>query len=184
MTDPWLSGSGSRRNGSCAHDAPPAADGGRIQGQRADQDPARGLVRDERAIFSPGSFWSAMLSRPPAPRQEPAPPRCSPTSGVCATFTFRGGWLPTAWTPKKSANSTTIPKKGRARHDRLAKAYHLRSLSIDNGLYWRAQRWARFIVRLSQGTWRSIQNRLSAGSIPKNIVAGQAAHPGHGRLAS
>src|SRR5512141_1959130 len=31
----------------------------------------------------------------------------------------------------------------------LAKAYHLRSLSIDNGLSWRAQRAARFVARLS-----------------------------------
>ena len=47
----------------------------------------------------------------------------------------------------------------------LAKAYHLRSLSIDNGLSWRAQRWARFIARLSQGVSRSIRERLAAGSI-------------------
>jgi 2-polyprenyl-6-methoxyphenol hydroxylase-like FAD-dependent oxidoreductase len=32
-----------------------------------------------------------------------------------------------------------------------AKAWHLRSLSIDNGLTWRARRWARFIARLAQG---------------------------------
>jgi 2-polyprenyl-6-methoxyphenol hydroxylase-like FAD-dependent oxidoreductase len=65
----------------------------------------------------------------------------------------------------------------------LAKAYHLRSLSIDNGLSWRAQRWGRFIVRLSQGARRSIRTRLSVGSIPRNLAAGQAAHPGHRRLA-
>jgi 2-polyprenyl-6-methoxyphenol hydroxylase-like FAD-dependent oxidoreductase len=63
----------------------------------------------------------------------------------------------------------------------LAKAYHLRSLSIDNGLSWRARRWARFIVRLAQGMWRSIRHRPSSGSVPK--VASQTAHPGHGRLA-
>jgi 2-polyprenyl-6-methoxyphenol hydroxylase-like FAD-dependent oxidoreductase len=65
----------------------------------------------------------------------------------------------------------------------LEKAYHLRSLSIDNGLSWRAQRWARFIVRLSQGTWRSIHERPSAGSIPRDLAEGQPAHRGHGRLA-
>ncbi|WP_439925044.1 FAD-dependent oxidoreductase [Nitrobacter sp. JJSN] len=32
-----------------------------------------------------------------------------------------------------------------------AKAWHLRSLSIDNGPTWRARRWARFIGRLAQG---------------------------------
>ena len=65
----------------------------------------------------------------------------------------------------------------------LAKAYHLRSLSIDNGVSWRARRWSRFIVRLSQGIWRSIQNRISAGSIPRRRAAAPSAHPGHGKLA-
>jgi hypothetical protein len=32
-----------------------------------------------------------------------------------------------------------------------AKAWHLRSLSIDDGLIWRARRWARFARRLVQG---------------------------------
>jgi 2-polyprenyl-6-methoxyphenol hydroxylase-like FAD-dependent oxidoreductase len=63
----------------------------------------------------------------------------------------------------------------------LAKAYHLRSLSIDNGLSWRTRRWARFIVRLAQGMWRSTRKRLLSGSVPK--VASQTAHPEHGRLA-
>jgi hypothetical protein len=65
----------------------------------------------------------------------------------------------------------------------LAKAYHLRSLSIDNSLSWRAQRWARFIVRLSQGIWRPVRERLSVRSPPRNPAAEQPAHPGHGRLA-
>lgn len=41
----------------------------------------------------------------------------------------------------------------------LRKAYHLKSLSIDNGFAWRAQRLARFLTRLAQGTWRSIRAR-------------------------
>ena len=65
----------------------------------------------------------------------------------------------------------------------LAKAYHLRSLSIDNGVTWRARRWTRFIVRLSQGIRRSIQDRLSAGSIPRHQAAEPSTHPGHGKLA-
>jgi hypothetical protein len=64
----------------------------------------------------------------------------------------------------------------------LEKAYQLRSLSIDTGLSWRARRWARFIVRLSQGTWQPIRKRLSVRSIPRNLAANQAAYPGHGRL--
>jgi 2-polyprenyl-6-methoxyphenol hydroxylase-like FAD-dependent oxidoreductase len=65
----------------------------------------------------------------------------------------------------------------------LAKAYDLRLLSIDNGLYWRAQRWARFIVRLSQGSWRSIRERLSVGSTPQNLAGKPGAHSEHGRFA-
>jgi len=58
----------------------------------------------------------------------------------------------------------------------LAKAYHLRSLSIDNGLSWRAQRWARFIVRLSQGLTRPIRERMAAGSLSATLAAKQAVH--------
>ena len=65
----------------------------------------------------------------------------------------------------------------------LAKAYHLRSLSIDNALSWRAQRWARFIVRLSQGLWRSARTRLSAKSMPPGPAAKPSAPPGHESLA-
>ncbi|MEO6381330.1 MAG: FAD-dependent monooxygenase, partial [Nitrobacter sp.] len=37
----------------------------------------------------------------------------------------------------------------------VAKAWHLRSLSVDNGLTWRARRWARFIGRLAQSLTQS-----------------------------
>jgi 2-polyprenyl-6-methoxyphenol hydroxylase-like FAD-dependent oxidoreductase len=45
-----------------------------------------------------------------------------------------------------------------------AKAYQLRSLSIDNGISWRAQRWARFIARLGEGLLRQVRDQLTAGS--------------------
>ena len=63
----------------------------------------------------------------------------------------------------------------------LAKAYHLRSLSIDNGLSWRAQRWARFLARLAQGTRLAVRKRYSMGPTAetRNVVE----HPQHGRLA-
>ncbi|MEA2921175.1 MAG: hypothetical protein QOF07_1138 [Bradyrhizobium sp.] len=64
----------------------------------------------------------------------------------------------------------------------FAKAYHLRSLSIDNALSWRAQRWARFIVRLSQGIWRSVRTRV-AGRPRRNPAGKQPARPGHESLA-
>jgi 2-polyprenyl-6-methoxyphenol hydroxylase-like FAD-dependent oxidoreductase len=61
-----------------------------------------------------------------------------------------------------------------------AKAYQLRSLSIDNGISWRAQRWARFIARLGEGTLRRLRGQLEAGSAAPQH---RAARPPHGRLA-
>jgi 2-polyprenyl-6-methoxyphenol hydroxylase-like FAD-dependent oxidoreductase len=46
-----------------------------------------------------------------------------------------------------------------------AKAYNFRSLSIEHGIYWSAQRRARFFVWLGQGLLRRIRNRLSAASL-------------------
>jgi 2-polyprenyl-6-methoxyphenol hydroxylase-like FAD-dependent oxidoreductase len=61
-----------------------------------------------------------------------------------------------------------------------AKAYSFRSVTIDNGLYWRAQRWARFVAGLGEGTLRRLRNRLKPGSAaPEHRAAG----PSHGRLA-
>jgi 2-polyprenyl-6-methoxyphenol hydroxylase-like FAD-dependent oxidoreductase len=91
-------------------------------------------------------------------------------------------WLATdGMDAQKMAEFYSDPEKSACEARSLAKAFHLRSLSIENGLSWRAQRWARFIVRLSQGTWRSIHKRLSAGSIP--AAAKPNAPAGHGRLA-
>jgi 2-polyprenyl-6-methoxyphenol hydroxylase-like FAD-dependent oxidoreductase len=50
-----------------------------------------------------------------------------------------------------------------------AKAYHLRSLTIDNGLPWRARRWARFLVRLAQGTLRRGRGAGDA-STPESVA--------------
>jgi hypothetical protein len=53
-------------------------------------------------------------------------------------------------------------------------------VTIDNGPYWRAQRWARFVAGLGEGTLRRVRNRLRAGSAaPKT----RAARPSHGSLA-
>jgi 2-polyprenyl-6-methoxyphenol hydroxylase-like FAD-dependent oxidoreductase len=43
-----------------------------------------------------------------------------------------------------------------------AKAYSFRSVSIDKGLYWRAQRGARFVAWLAEGMLRRLRNRLKA----------------------
>jgi 2-polyprenyl-6-methoxyphenol hydroxylase-like FAD-dependent oxidoreductase len=69
------------------------------------------------------------------------------------------------------------PEKTACEERCLAKAYHLRALSTDNGPSWRARRWARFIARLAQGTWRSIRHRFPAGSMPRILAAEPAAPP-------
>jgi 2-polyprenyl-6-methoxyphenol hydroxylase-like FAD-dependent oxidoreductase len=61
----------------------------------------------------------------------------------------------------------------------LEKAYHLRALSTENGLVWRARRWARFAVRLSDGISRAIRKSVSTGSTPRP----PSAYPNQGRTA-
>jgi 2-polyprenyl-6-methoxyphenol hydroxylase-like FAD-dependent oxidoreductase len=69
------------------------------------------------------------------------------------------------------------PEKVACEQDCLAKAHHLRSLSIDNGLSWRAQRWARFAVRLSDGISRWVRSRLSGRQVSTLL------YPKQGRIA-
>lgn len=42
------------------------------------------------------------------------------------------------------------------------KAYELRSLTLDEGISWRVQRWARFLLRCGQGMIRSAGRRITA----------------------
>jgi 2-polyprenyl-6-methoxyphenol hydroxylase-like FAD-dependent oxidoreductase len=87
-------------------------------------------------------------------------------------------WLSTeGMAAEKIAEFYDDPVKKACEARCLAKAHHLRSLSIDNGLSWRARRWARFIVRLAQGARLAISRRLSGGSMPRRLAAKQAAHP-------
>ncbi|MBR0798587.1 FAD-dependent monooxygenase [Bradyrhizobium jicamae] len=64
----------------------------------------------------------------------------------------------------------------------LAKAYHLRSLSIDRGLASRAGRWGRFAVRVAQGFRYAVGKRIPATAAPpeQRAIGGQAHR---GRLA-
>ncbi len=87
-------------------------------------------------------------------------------------------WLSTeGMATEKIAAFYDDPEKKACEARCLAKAYHLRSLSIDNGLSWRAQRWARFLVRLAQGMQLATGRRLSGRSMPRRLAAKQAAHP-------
>ncbi len=42
----------------------------------------------------------------------------------------------------------------------IAKAYSFRAVSVDDGVRWRAQRWARFTVWLGRGLWRRLASPL------------------------
>jgi 2-polyprenyl-6-methoxyphenol hydroxylase-like FAD-dependent oxidoreductase len=91
-------------------------------------------------------------------------------------------WLATeGMDTQKIAQFYDDPEKQACEAQSRAKAYHLRSLSTDNGLSWRAQRWARFLVRLAQGTVRAVRKGLSAGSTERRTEP--SGQPRHGRLA-
>jgi 2-polyprenyl-6-methoxyphenol hydroxylase-like FAD-dependent oxidoreductase len=54
------------------------------------------------------------------------------------------------------------PVKNACDRQCFAKAFHLRSLSIDARLSWRARRWGRFLARLAVGTLRRIVAPMAA----------------------
>lgn len=57
------------------------------------------------------------------------------------------------------------------------KAYDLRSLTLDDGLAWRAQRWARFFIRLAQWGWRSIRKRVGTSHAgPTSLATARPLH--------
>jgi 2-polyprenyl-6-methoxyphenol hydroxylase-like FAD-dependent oxidoreductase len=91
-------------------------------------------------------------------------------------------WLTTeGMDARKIAQFYDDPEKVACETRCLDKAYHLRSLSTDNGLSWRAQRWARFLARLAQGALRAFRKGFSARSAERlKVTSGQ---PRHGRLA-
>jgi 2-polyprenyl-6-methoxyphenol hydroxylase-like FAD-dependent oxidoreductase len=91
-------------------------------------------------------------------------------------------WLATeGMNAQKIARFYDDPEKQACEDRSRTKAYHLRSLSIDNGLSWRAQRWARFLARLAQGTLRTVRKGFSAGSAERHAAPSE--QPRHGRLA-
>jgi 2-polyprenyl-6-methoxyphenol hydroxylase-like FAD-dependent oxidoreductase len=46
----------------------------------------------------------------------------------------------------------------------MAKGFSFRKVTIETGLYWRAQRWARFLAWFGEGALRRMRNGISAGS--------------------
>jgi 2-polyprenyl-6-methoxyphenol hydroxylase-like FAD-dependent oxidoreductase len=46
----------------------------------------------------------------------------------------------------------------------MAKGFSFRKVTIETGLYWRAQRWARFLAWFGEGCLRRMRNGISTGS--------------------
>jgi 2-polyprenyl-6-methoxyphenol hydroxylase-like FAD-dependent oxidoreductase len=89
-------------------------------------------------------------------------------------------WLATeGMDTDKIAAFYSDPEKVACEEDCLAKAYHLRSLSIDDALSWRVKRWARFAVRLSDGISRSVRKQFSRQGAGRP----SASYPKQGRIA-
>jgi hypothetical protein len=45
----------------------------------------------------------------------------------------------------------------------MGKAVSFRKVTVENGLYWQAQRWARFLAWFGEGALRRMRGRISAG---------------------
>jgi 2-polyprenyl-6-methoxyphenol hydroxylase-like FAD-dependent oxidoreductase len=74
-------------------------------------------------------------------------------------------WLATAGMGEdKIASFYDDPVKQACDAWSMAKAISFRKVTIENGLYWRAQRWARFLAWFGEGCLRRIRNGISAGS--------------------
>lgn len=65
---------------------------------------------------------------------------------------------------EKMAAFYADPVKVACDRQSIQEAYRLRSLSTDEGMYWRAERWARFLARLAIGTARHARRRVSVRS--------------------
>lgn len=74
-------------------------------------------------------------------------------------------WLATeGMTAEKIASFYDDPVKKACDAWSAAKASNFKSVSIDRGLYWSAQRWARFFVRLAEGWKRRLRAPFGAGA--------------------
>ncbi|MGB8397623.1 FAD-dependent oxidoreductase [Bradyrhizobium sp.] len=93
-------------------------------------------------------------------------------------------WLSTnGMDAQKISQFYNDPEKAECEARCRSKAYHLRALSIDNGIAWRGRRWARFLARLAHGTAHAIRRRLLDRSTAPHHAAGSAGQPQHGRPA-
>jgi 2-polyprenyl-6-methoxyphenol hydroxylase-like FAD-dependent oxidoreductase len=82
------------------------------------------------------------------------------------------GWLATSGMGAEKIESFyDDPAKQACDKFSLKKAYALRSFSIDPGLWWRAQRWAKFLAQYGVGTLRQCKGRLAAAAPRQRSVS-------------
>jgi hypothetical protein len=66
----------------------------------------------------------------------------------------------------------------------MAKAFSFRKVTIENGLYWRAQRWARFLAWFGEGVARRMRNHVSAASTRRAHAASSSSSSSSSSLSS
>ncbi len=66
----------------------------------------------------------------------------------------------------------------------MAKAFSFRKVTIENGLYWRAQRWARFLAWFGEGVARRMRNHVSAASSRRVHAASSSSSSSSSSLSS
>jgi 2-polyprenyl-6-methoxyphenol hydroxylase-like FAD-dependent oxidoreductase len=59
----------------------------------------------------------------------------------------------------------------------MAKAFSFRKVTLDKGIYWRAQRWARFLAWSGEGALRRMRSRISAESSRAHSSSSSSSSP-------
>jgi 2-polyprenyl-6-methoxyphenol hydroxylase-like FAD-dependent oxidoreductase len=78
-------------------------------------------------------------------------------------------WLATAgMSEAKIASYYADPVKQACDTWSMAKAFSFRKVTLDHGIYWRAQRLARFLAWFGEGNLRRLRNAISAESKPRS----------------
>ena len=85
----------------------------------------------------------------------------------------------------RSRRSTTDPVKRACDAWSAAKAFSFRSVSIDDGLYWQAQRWARFLGVARPGLVRGgVRDGLRRGAEPRSLLSSSSSSSSSSSLSS
>ena len=102
-----------------------------------------------------------------------------------ATSISPPGLRPKAWSEAKIASFYDDPVKQACDAWSMAKAFSFRKVTIDNGLYWRAQRWARFLAWFGEGTLAAAaQARIGADVNAAALISSSSSSSSSSSLSS